>query len=208
MDLNQYLDRMSIKTTIIRILHVRKAYIRFLHPLAMEKSTYLRGIWERDFKDIDQTDLQGGQSHFHELHFGLSNWNKGELDQRYRPNWFTGRPVTLSRASFWASIYSRSNYYYFPKKLHPRDKSACEIGLARAINWDLFRAAEGSELRAWWAFGPSCDYRLVRRTSLVSHNGLRPLCSTSASKLASNPLGFVSSCRRQRVKSGPSDRDT
>ena len=39
MDLNQYLDRMSIKTTIIRI----------------------QGNLEPDFKDINQTDLQVGQ---------------------------------------------------------------------------------------------------------------------------------------------------
>ena len=48
MDLNQYLDRMSIKTTIIRI-HLRWKEHLFKRDL------------EQNFKDIDQTDLQVGQ---------------------------------------------------------------------------------------------------------------------------------------------------
>ena len=48
MDLNQYLDRMSIKTTIIRIHDVGKAYIRlldFTSVILMGRANLLVGIF-------------------------------------------------------------------------------------------------------------------------------------------------------------------
>ena len=86
MDLNQYLDRMSIKTTVIRIHDVGKAYIRLL-----------------DFTSV----------------------------------------ILMDRAPTFRPGYSWVLSYSIPIKIVAR-----AADLARAINLDLFRAAEGSELRA------------------------------------------------------------